>query len=88
MSVNLKEAANIILNDSPNMKILGGNVFGTFYTFDLVSKDCIYNDQNPPIIGSGRKAVQKKDGEIFYYDLFGDIKALNNSKEFGPDLTL
>lgn len=87
MSVNLKEAANIILKDTPDMKIFGGNDFGSFYTFDLVPEDYTYDKQNPPLIGSGRKAVQKKDGKIFYYDLFGDIEALNNSQNFGPDLT-
>lgn len=88
MSVALKEAANIVLKSSPDMKIIGGNEFEEFYTFDLVSKDYTYGKRNPPLIGSGRKAVRKKDGKIFYYDLFGDVKALNNSKEFGPGLTL
>lgn len=87
MGVSLKKAADIVLNNSPGMKIIGGNVFGTFYTFDLVPEDYTYDKQNPPLIGAGRKAVRKKDGKIFYYDLFGDVEALNNSKKFGPDFT-
>lgn len=88
MSVVLKEAANIVLKSSPDMKIIGGNEFEEFYTFDLVSKDYTYDKRNPPLIGSGRKAVRKKDGKIFYYDLFGDIDLLKKAKKFGPDLSL
>lgn len=83
--IEFEKALEIFHESTPGMRVLSAADFGSFYTFNAVTKDTVINEDWPPILGAGRVAVDKKTGKVFGYNIFSDLDALKRAKPIEVD---
>lgn len=77
--ITVEQAYKIAVQDDPSQKVSSCLDFGDFWVFFL--RPFYIPDNEVCLAGTTFPAINKSNGELFYYDITDDVDAYENAKE-------